>query len=586
MRFLIKIAFVLIILFILSCQYSCEKIDSFLDQKVSTALNEEVVFADSARTLDFLSGIYSDLNFWHDQPYDPGTPTRSLTGISGESDGRYPSAGMLENNVSTGSYGGDFSGWLSRSWTGIYSQIRSVNIFLENVDNFPLSNTKKNRTRAEARFLRAYYYSLLMKGWGGVPIVRDTIYDLNSFGNIKRNSYSECVNYVVTELDDIKNELPISYSGLDYGRITRGACLALKGRVLLFAASPLFNGGSIASDEELVILTAYPSADNSRWNLAFEALKEVVDMDVYELEIDNETKDGYGFYNLFQERINREYILTYMMGPNQTIEQFNLPPSRANWDGYNRFPTQEIVDAFPMKNGLHINASGSGYDENNPYADRDPRFYYSIIYNGALFYRKQSRTDEPVYTYKNSGSDAIVDISSGAATHTGYYWRKMMNDQMNYNSGALSDRCLPIMRYGGILLDYAEAANEIGETAIAMEQLIKIRKRAGIEPGTNQRYGLPSNPTKDEAREIIHNERFIELAFEGNRFWDIRRWKKYDLLQDKYTHGMMIEKKGDDYSYDRIQVRYFQGLADKFYLFPINQDEIAVNRNILQNPGW
>lgn len=575
-----------LIAFILTFQYSCQKAGDFLDKKVSTSLDEKTVFSDSARTMDFLSGIYNALITWHGQQYTSDDPERTLTAVTDESNGRYPSGGMMENQIISGSYGGAFSGWYIGSWSRLYAHIRAANIYLKNVDLSPLSVSLKNRTKAEARFLRAYYYSLLMEGWGGVPLVGDTIYDLNSHAKAVRSSYADCVDYVVSELDAIAPQLPTTYSGLDYGRITKGACLALKARVLLFAASPLFNGGSIATDEKLKAMTGYPTADPNRWKKALDAAQAVVNLGVYHLEVDNTTQPGYGFYQLFLQRVNPEYILAYMMGPNQYLEQYNLPPSRGYWASYNRFPTQEMVDAFPMNNGLPVTDPGSGYDPKHPYTNRDPRFYYSIIYNGALYYDKHGRKENPVWTYVGAGQDAIVPLSSGGATHTGYYWRKMMDAQINYNSGGKTDRCIPLIRYAGILLDLAEAANETGNTALAMEQLKAIRERAGIEPGPDGQYGLPANPDKDEARKLIHRERFIELAFEGKRFWDLKRWKAFSLIKDQYMHGMEITKDGDDFIYNRIQLRKHAGFQDKLYLLPFPQDEIAIDRGILQNPGW
>lgn len=574
------------IVFMLVSQYGCQKSSNFLDKKVSASLDEKSVFSDSARTMDFLSGIYDALITWHGQQYTSDEPDRTMTAVTDESNGRYPSGGMMENQIISGSYGGAFTGWYTGSWSRLYAHIRAANIFLKDVDMSPLSASLKQRTQAEARFLRAYYYSLLMEGWGGVPIIKDTIYDLGSLAEAVRSSYADCVDYVISELDEIASLLPKTYSGLDYGRITRGACLALKARILLFAASPLYNGGSTGTDESLKALTGYSTADPNRWQKALDAAQAVVNLGVYSLEEDNATQSGYGFYQVFLQRVNTEYILAFMMGPNQYLEQYNLPPSRGYWASYNRFPTQEMVNAFPMNNGLPITDPASGYDPAHPYDNREPRFYYSIIYNGALYYNKKGRKDDPVWTYLGAGQDAIVPLSSGGATHTGYYWRKMMDAQINYNSGGKTDRCIPLIRYAGILLGLAEAANETGNTTLAMEQLIALRKRAGIEPGDDSRYGLPASPSKDEARELIHNERFIELAFEGQRFWDLRRWKAFPLIKDQYMHGMEITKDGNNFIYKQIELLKHTGFQDKLYYLPIPMDEVAINRNLIQNPGW
>lgn len=566
-------------------QFGCQKASDFLDKKVSSSLNEKTVFSDSARTMDFLAGVYQGLYIWRISKNDATGPKNVLDAVTDESVQRYPSAGMFENQVITGSFGGTFTGFLNNSWSYLYTHIRLANIFLKDVDNSPLSASLKKRTKAEVRFLRAYFYSCLMEGWGGVPIVGDTVYDLHAHAQAVRSSYSDCVKYVVSELDDVASQLPLSYSGLNYGRITKGACLALKSRVLLFAASPLYNGGSMATDEKLKALTGYPTHDPNRWQKALKAAQAVVNLGEYHLEVDNTTKPGYGFYRVFLQRVNSEYILAYMMGPNVVLEQYNLPKSRGYWNSYHRCPTQELVDAFPMKNGLPISDPNSGYNPDSPYVNRDPRFYYTIIYNGSLYYNRHGHELKPVWTYKGA-QDGIVPLSSGGGTHTGYYFRKMMSRLIPYKGGGETDRCLPVIRYTEILLNLAEAANETGNTSLAMQQLISLRKRAGIEPGPDGRYGLPASPTQDEARKLIHNARFIGLAFEGKRFWDLRRWKDFSLIQNKYTHGMLITKEGNDFTYERIELRKHVGFTDKLYLFPFPQDEVAIDRGILQNPGW
>lgn len=569
----------------LAALWGCQKAGSFLDKKVSSTLNEATVFSDSARTMDFLASIYEGLFIWHGSEANTTSPDNFLDAATDQGCQRYPSAGMLETQVVTGSFGGSFTSYVNNSWSFLYTHIRQANIYLKDVNKSPLSDALKQRTSAEARFLRAYFYYCLMEGWGGVPIINDTIYDLNSHAVAARSTYSDCVDYVLSELDAVSPQLPLSYSGLDYGRITRGACLALKANLLLTAASPLFNGGSIATDENLKKITGYPVYDASRWQKALKAAQDVVSLGTYHLEIDN-TDPGYGFYQVFLQRVNPEYILAYMMGPNVYLETYNLPPSRSWWNGYHRFPTQELVDAFPMANGLPIGNVASGYQADDPYANRDPRFYYSIIYNGSEFYHKSGHKLKPVWTYDGAPSDGIVPLSSGNGTHTGYYYRKMMNQLIPYKGNGKTERCLPIIRYAEILLDVAEAANESGNTSLAMDQLIQLRQRAGIAPGADGRYGIPANPTQDSARHLIHNERFIELAFEGHRFMDLRRWKDFSRLAGKYTHGMRITKSGSNFTYERIELRKHEGFSDKLYLFPLPENEVSIDRHLLQNPGW
>lgn len=576
--------FVGALLILLSYQ-GCRKADSFLDKKVDASLNEDNVFSDSARTMDYLAGIYEGLYFWinTNTPNARYGPWYEMTDIAST---RWPGGHNIANQVFNGTFGEPFYNKIETLWSHFYTRIRQCNIYLKHVvpGKSPLSDRLIKRTRAEARFLRAYHYFMLMKGWGGVPLVGDTVYNLSSKGNAPRATFKACVDYVVNELDEIVPMLPLKYSGRNYGRITRGACLALKAKVLLFAASALFNGGSIANNEKLAKFTAYPTYDADRWQRALEATQDVIDLGIYHLETDNQTKPGYGFYKVFLERVNPEYILAWMDGPNRNAEEHVLPRSLGG--DFRRYPTQELVDAFPMKNGLPITDPNSGYDPDNPYKNRAPRFYYSVIYNGALYFDVRSHKMEPIWTYVGATPDGLKPVTTNSGTNTGYYVRKMCDVLVNgRSSSARTDRCLPVIRYGGILLDLAEAANETGNITLAMEQLIKLRKRAGIEPGTDQRYGLPADPSKDEARKLIRRERMIELSFEGHRFWDLRRWKAGNLLDGKFMHGMRITKNGNSFTYKRIKTRkrYFK---PNLYLFPLPHSEIANDTALIQNPGW
>jgi hypothetical protein len=573
------------IVIILSTQLGCKKTSSFLDKKSTNTLNEATVFADSAMTMDFLGNIYEGLMTWRVSSATADDPVNFLDAATDQGTQRYPSAGMLENQIISGSFGGTFTGFLGNSWSLLYKNIRQVNIYLADVAHSPLSSGLKARTSAEARFLRAYFYSLLMEGWGGVPLIGDTVYSLGASGTNIRSPYADCVDYVVSELDDVASKLPLSFSGLDYGRITKGACLALKSRVLLFAASPLYNGGSIATDAKLKELTGYPNADPQRWQKALQAAQDVVNLSQYQLETDNQTKPGYGFYQVFLKRVNAEYILAYMMGPNVYLETYNLPPSRSWWNGYHRCPTQDMVDAFDMANGLPITDPASGYDPDNPYENRDPRFYYSIIYNGSMYYNKSGHKLKPVDTYLGAPQDGILPMSSGSASHTGYYWRKMMDELIPYSGGGNTNRCLPVLRYAEILLNLAEAANETNNTELAVDQLIAIRQRAGIEPGDDNRYGIPANVDQAQLRKLIQNERFVELAFEGKRFFDLRRSKLFPEIDGTYSHGMQITKAGNKFTYEKIELQKLN-FKDNLYLFPLPQGEVGLNPEMLQNPGW
>lgn len=574
---------ILLILVGLGGLYACQKGDSFLDKKSTAELDEAAVFVDSARTLDFLNGLYSNASF--NMIFGANNLTTDMSRMSDEAEGRYPAAGNFDKQVTQGNFGGSFYSVVDEHWSLLYANIRHANIYLKNVDSSPLAESTKQRTRAEARLLRVWYYHFLLKYFGGVPLVGDQIFTIDDTPSIKRSTYADCVQYLLDELDQITPQLPLSYQGLNYGRVTRGAALALKSRILLYAASPLFNGGSLAEPgSELEGLVSYPSFDQNRWEQARLAAKAVIDMNRYSLQTDNETRPGNGFYSVFLTRVNNEFIFERPQPPGKQVEIAFVPRSRGgSW--YYHYPTQELVDMFPMINGLPISDPASGYEESDPYKNRDPRFGYTVIYNGSLFFLNSARDLAPVYTYSGAAQDGIVAVTVNSATITGYYHRKFCDEYAAPTGGGNTEGSQPLIRYAEILLNYAEAANEMGQTADAMETIRQLRVRAGIEPGANGWYGLPENPSQEEARRLIWNERAIELAFEQHRYWDVRRWKRGEEFDGEYVHGMQITQNGDGWNYERIPVRtrYFK---DNSYLFPIPQGEIALNREILQNPGW
>lgn len=595
MKKLLYISGVMLLASVTSCQKA-----NFLDTKTTASLNTQVTFADSANTMDFLAGLYIDnaynFNIANAHNLD------DLSKEADEAEGRYPALGNFDKVFTSGTFANAYFGRFATNWTNFYNNIRTANIFLSNVDKSPLSDAKKKRVKCEARFIRTLHYFFLTREFGGVPLLGDKVYDISDQPDAKRGTYEECINYMVSELDAIAPDLPLNYIDDDYGRITRGAALALKSRILLFAASPLYNGGSTAVDPELIKVTAYPSYDKNRWEKARLAAKAVMDLGVYSLYVDNSngptsqwsgsaTGKGFGFYKLFITRVNNEFILPRPLPPGKQMEAVVNPKSRGGNNFY-YYPTQELVDMFPTINGKPIATdikSGSnpqGYDEANPYANRDPRMSATIVYNQSMLFLNATKTLQPVNTYVGASQDGIVAISSNTATITGYYARKLTSEETAVTGGSNIDRSLPIIRYAEILLNYAEATNEMGNSAEAMQTLVPLRLRAGINPGANNMYGLPTNPTQAEARAIIQNERAIELAYEQHRIWDIRRWKIGDLIDGKFVHGMRITKAGNKYNYERIEIRtrYFKPI---YYYFAIPKDDVTISGGkLLQNPGY
>ena len=581
----IKISFAI---FFMALVISACKKQGFLDPVTTNDLNEQTTFSDSARTMQFLNNIY-DLLSIESPPKNidnaGGFPTASL---SDEAEGRFAPAGATQNAINTENLSGRFINVADGVWTKYYQNIRAVNIYLRDVETGPLSTSLRQRTKAEARFLRSYYYYVLMKYYGGVPLVGDDVKDESDPFDILRSPYGDCVEYVTKELTEVAPLLPISYTGINYGRVTRGAALALKAEMLLYAASPFFNGGGVTDNPNQEGIITYPSADPNRWKKAFDAFTDLINMpgNPYSLE-QATTKPGDGFYNLFLKRVNTEYVFAVMLNSNRDMERYLLPPSRGVsgnvFELHLDSPTQELVDAFSMKNGKNIFDTGSGYNPDNPYVGRDPRFNYTVIHNLSTWYDNVTKAQSTIFTYNGAPVDGFN--LGGNGTKTGYYGSKMCDTTVTVISG-LTNRCYPLIRYADVLLMYAEAANETGQTAIAFTQLKAIRSRAGILAGTDGNFGLNPNATQSQMRQMIMDERFVELAFENKRRFDLIRWKLGESKLNGAFTGMIITKTGNNYTYARTKLPQVRTFTFKSYLWPIPAKELGNNKDFVKNPGW
>lgn len=592
---------VLIIILVIISLAACKKSSSFLDGSAIT-LDENQVFTDSTRTMAFLTGIYSDIAF----SFTKGRWSSHGNTEQATDDAEYNFSGTAQAAVVL--YNGSISPTIYTSvnilqdfWNTPYTNIRRANLMLAKLPTTPLSADMQTRVKGETRFLRAWYYSQLMICFGGLPLVGDNVYGKDDIINLPRASFDNTVKYIAAELDAAAALLPDNYTNsLDYGRVTKGACLALKSRVLLYAASPLFNGGSTATNPELAAIVSYPAANTSYWQAAADAANAVINSNQYALYVDSTTAPGYGFYNVFLQRTllpanKDEYIFGYYRPANKDMEGFYNPPSRGG--AKYSMPTQDLVDAFPMKNGLQpFNADGtvntaSGYNPNNPYINRDPRFNYSIIYNGASYFTTTTNNKQPVYTFVNGTGTIPAPTQTadafGVGTTTGYFSRKMCDENISANSSPNTNRAWPLIRYAEILLNYAEAINETGQTVLAYPKLIQLRQRAGIDRGADNLYGLKAGMTQAEMREVIRNERRIELAFEDLRWHDIRRWKIAMTVANQYNKVMRVTKNSTGtYTYDRLQSIRLHTFRPEMYLLPIPDAEIRKMPAMLQNPGW
>lgn len=472
------------------------------------------------------------------------------------------------------------------NWALHYRGIRMANIFVTNIDIVPLKDTFGDGQplnvawKSEARFIRAYHYFELLKRYGGVPLMGDEPKGLNDDLEIPRNSFSEVVEYIVGELEDIEDRLrtyPIADLSSSAHVVTAEAAMALRTRVLLYAASPLYNGGNIGSSADQQALVGYSQYSDARWQRAADAANEFIQ--------DYGARFGLNadFTDIFITDGNPEIIFFTQGGRNTNIETRNGPVgyTGSNLGSGRTSPTQNLVDAFSMKDGKAISDPTSSYTylASQPYSDRDPRLGWTVLYNTAQWLNR------PLETF-----EAGRDKPSGASqkTKTSYYLRKFMGDFENQTDYSSVRHNWIAIRYAEVLMNFAEAQNEVSGPTPAVEQVIfDLRARAGIDSGDDGRFGLAMGLSKEEMREVIHNEKRIEFAFEEHRYWDIRRWK---IAENVFTEsdplrGLMIIKNSGGYGINEVTVAEYT-FDPKRYFYPIPYSEILNNRNMVQNPGW
>lgn len=411
--------------------------------------------------------------------------------------------------------------------------------------------------RAEAHFLRAYFYFELLKRFGPVPIIKSTLSINENYENMPRPTMQQVVDFIAEECDIAAETLELTPWRNDndaFGRATKGAALALKSRLLLYAASPLYLEFGDTNE-------ANKPSDPAKWKLAADAAKAVIDLNQYELA------PSYG--NLFKNNFQfKEYIFVRRYDSNSDFEKSNFPVSFGGKGGTN--PSQNLIDDYEM-------LDGTAFDWNDPakaaqpFANRDTRLAATILMNAASFKGKK------VATYVG-GADAQPKPN---ATKTGYYLRKYLNEDVNVQTGGSSNgHVVPLFRLAEIYLNYAEALNEYNPTnADITYYLNKVRNRAFL-PDT------PSGLSQEQMRTFIQHERRIELAFEEHRAWDVRRWKIASSTLGKPLMGVRVEQKetgGYTYTPVEVEQRVFQ---PNMYWYPIPQSEVLKLKQWSQNNGW
>lgn len=636
--------YTIIACFLATVIYSCSDV---LNQAPDGKISLEEVFGDNDKTMYYLNTCYSSINakgclyyFWSRGPVnwcDDSWDADDLD-VSWAASRRYYDGNASASDFPANYNAGD-SGNESVSWARSFQRIRNCAVFLKNIPNAKVnSESDRSRWTAEAHILRAYYYSELLMWFGcSLPIIREPYtYDAD-FSKVERSSFHDVVEFIVEDCDAALacEELPWRITtDSEAMRMTKAVAWAIKSRMTLFAASPLYNDGNNYWEKAYSVNKAAVQALESNGYALYDKLNQAAvwgDEKAYlptaASQYFNEYFCNSGAYAA--DPADKETIYQLRDGANLDL---------ANVDGIGAIlgyktgtcPSQELVDAFETIDGQPVldlakpyldeqhlkpnyNSSNTTYDKNNPYANRDPRFYATVYYNGSKRYCNWS-TEAEKKSFENLGQgkgenvriittwDAYEDakgniinspeplmgrsMTGRTPTRTGYFQRKFLHPnsgvEMRLNGARHKD-----YRLAEIYLNFAEAAMEAGHTDEAITYVNKVRARAGMP-------GLPAGLSGENLRQRIHNERRVEFALEGNRYFDVRRWHKPDedlSATDRWITGAHITHMQDGtYKYERTILKERQCYTNKWLKMPIPLTEVnnmrAITGEDWQNPGW
>ncbi|MDO6431776.1 RagB/SusD family nutrient uptake outer membrane protein [Flavitalea sp. BT771] len=621
-----NIKFKLFCLFILlSGMFSCKK--DFLDTKSQTTVPSSSTWTDGPLSTAFVTGIYSGLGMG-------GFDEQMLASLSDEA--VFTHAGRGINTINEGTLNPSNLGWTNNTyeWTNMYNHIRTCNVALEQLPVATFSDAAlKKQLMGEAHFLRGYFYHQLLRYYGGVPLISKT-YGLNEDYTIARNTFEECVNFISKECDSAV--LLLTGMSMPSGRASVNAALALKSRLLLYAASDLHDMTKAKANSATIGAYAHPellgyttSDPATRWTAAMNAAKAVLDDagSGYKLGLSAPETSAAAQANYLSIAMGggskapgidataaSELLFTRDFTPNKDeyagiyVGLANGPNGYHNWAGNS--PIQELVDDYEMMDG-------SRFDWNNatqkaaPYVNRDPRFYATILYDGAGWKPRDkiSGNVDPVNQIQVGSYQVASGMIPGLDTRqssienwngswTGYYMKKFIDPDPNIVDNTTRQYIpWPFFRYTEAVLNYVEANIELGNEPEARNWLNKIRYRAGMP-------AIPVTVTGDSLRQRYRNERRIEMAYEEQRYHDARRWmiapatlgrklvymsvtgmlKSGATAPSPYRHDETLY----NYTYSPVVDNSLENRqwVDKMYFRPISRDEMIKNNKLVQNPGY
>ncbi len=539
-----------------------------LDLRPLDSYSELDVFADQALLTNFVNGTYRGLR----QPFDDENSL--LDGLSDNAYNQHGSAASI-NAYNRGEVIRDNGEGVTRNlWSNNYTYIRRVNLFMEKTaGSTVVSAASLGQLTGEMQFLRAYLYADLMRWYGGVPIITKTFVLGEGNTDVPRNSPEEVAAFVVKECDEAVAKLG-SAAATARGRATKEAAMALKARTLLYVASPLFN----------------PSNEQARWTAARDANKAVMDLTQFPL-----ITSAAQYSQIFNGRSTAEIIFARNFTVNNAhgngswgVNLWLYSNGLGGWS--NTTPTQDFVDSYDMANGKPITDPTSGYNNQTPYANRDPRLASSVLYEGATIVDPSRSVTRAMQYFRdkadpNNTAKAGLDSRNGPApanaSRTGYNWRKFLDEGKRADAGGDQENLSPwiYFRRTEFYLNYAEAQLALGNEAEARAAVNAVRARVGMPALTETGAALVQR---------YRNERRVELVLEDQRFFDIRRWKIGPEAFNKPAMGVDVYRNGSAtefvYNYTADNQRKW---VDKMYLLPIPFPEIQRSNGVLtQNPGY
>ena len=595
--------------------------DSFVNTKPLDQLSESVVWTDPSLAEAFVTELYGGLG-------NGGFDEQMLASLTDEASFTHPGRNITTITESRSNPADP--GWINGtlSWQQMYIRIRACNVALDNLKKattFPKATV--DRLNGEAKFMRAYYYHQLVRYYGGVPLV-DKSFSLSDTEFLsKRNTMKECIAFIEKECDE--SAALLNGLSMASGRASRPAALALKSRILIYAASDLYDASTAKSKSAAMAAYANPEfvafVDGSRterWTKAKNAAKAVLDLPGLgnQLNLSAPASKDDGTTNYMNNSLSRNggekelifarYFINAKAENGGRIGLFNGPNGYNNWAG--NAPIQNFVDDYEMMDGTKFSWSKPDHSA-APYVNRDPRFYATLMYDGSSWKpRSASAAPKDPFNQIQTGQYEIMSGSNKVAyfgldtrkssiedwngSYTGYYFRKFTDpNPAIVDQNTWQQIPWPFFRYTEAVLNYVEACIELGEDAEARAWLNKVRFRSGMPAITE---------SGDALRQRYRNERRIEMAFEEQRYHDARRWmiagstlgNKVQIINvigtlkpGKTVTLYRYDPTSYDYQYKVVPMdpgKENRAWADKMYFLPIHRDEMNRNKNLVQNPGY